>query len=73
MGELQGAIAAGSVASDASFPELGAVCTGAAPGRTDPDQITVADLTGTGVQDTAIATHALARAENAGLGISFES
>lgn len=73
MGELQGAIAAGLVAPDASFPELGAVITGTAPGRTSPHQITVADLTGTGVQDTAIATHALARARNAGLGTTFES
>jgi len=73
MGELQGAIAAGLVAPDASFPELGAVLTGTAPGRTDPHQINVADLTGTGVQDTAIATHALACATRAGLGITFES
>lgn len=73
MGELQGAIATGLVAADATFPELGAVITGTAPGRTSPHQITVADLTGTGVQDTAIATHALACATRAGLGITFES
>jgi ornithine cyclodeaminase len=73
MGELQGAIATGTVATGTSFPELGAVLTGTAPGRTRPDQITVADLTGTGVQDTAIATHALARAASAGLGAIFES
>ncbi len=73
MGELRGAIAAGLVAPDAAFPELGAVVTGTAPGRTDPGQITVADLTGTGVQDTAIATHADACAARAGLGATFES
>jgi len=35
--------------------ELGAVITGAAPGRSKNDAITVCDLTGVGVQDTAIA------------------
>jgi len=34
-------------------------------GRQGPEEITVCDLTGTGVQDTAIARHALARAEEA--------
>lgn len=41
-------------------PELGQIIAGQRPGRTHPDQITICDLTGTGVQDTAIATHALA-------------
>lgn len=39
--------------------ELGAVVTGRAASRSHPAQITVCDLTGTGVQDTAIARHAL--------------
>ncbi len=42
-------------------------------GRTRDDQITVADLTGTGVQDTAIATLAHRRAEAAGAVTSLES
>lgn len=58
LGELRAALAAGT-APDAP-PELGQIVIGAHPGRTAPDQITIADLTGTGVQDTAIATHALA-------------
>ncbi|SDD61109.1 cyclodeaminase [Rhodospira trueperi] len=73
LGELHHAIAAGVVAADASFPELGAVVTGAAPGRASPDRITVADLTGTGVQDTAIATLALSRVTRAGAGSAFET
>ncbi|MDQ7776892.1 MAG: cyclodeaminase [Paracoccus aminovorans] len=48
------------------FPELGPVLAGLAPGRTDPAQITLADLTGTGIQDTAIAALALSRAGTAG-------
>ncbi|MQX35124.1 ectoine utilization protein EutC [Roseospira navarrensis] len=73
LGELHHAIAAGLVAEDARFPELGQVVRGDAPGRSDPDRITIADLTGTGVQDTAIATLALARAVEAGAGSAFES
>lgn len=57
IGELQGMLA------DAPAPvALGAVLAGRAPGRRHPEQITVCDLTGTGVQDTVIARWALARA-----------
>ncbi len=59
IGELRAALAAG-LAPDEAPPELGQIVIGTHPGRTAPDQITIADLTGTGVQDTAIATHALA-------------
>lgn len=48
--------------------ELGAVVSGRAPGRTDPRQITVADLTGVGVQDVAAASLVLERAREHGLG-----
>ncbi|MFN3274921.1 MAG: cyclodeaminase [Paracoccus sp. (in: a-proteobacteria)] len=58
MGELRAALAAGQ--PDIDHPELGQIIAGQRPGRTHPDQITICDLTGTGVQDTAIATHALA-------------
>jgi ornithine cyclodeaminase len=40
--------------------ELGAVCAGRAPGRTDPGELTIADLTGVGVQDVAAAAAVLA-------------
>ncbi|WBU58824.1 cyclodeaminase [Paracoccus albus] len=59
LGELQAALNAGIIADTTEIPELGQIITGQHPGRTSPDQITIADLTGTGVQDTAIATHAL--------------
>ncbi len=68
MGELQHAIAAGLIAEDADVVELGSITSGKHPGRTRPDQITVCDLTGTGVQDTAIAALAYARAKEMGLG-----
>lgn len=70
MGELRAAIDADVIAVDAEFAELGAVLAGEAPGRTDADQITIADLTGTGMQDTAIADFALSRAEARGVEIT---
>lgn len=60
MGELRAALETGVLTDVDDIPELGNIITGRHPGRTDPEQITIADLTGTGVQDTAIATHALA-------------
>jgi ornithine cyclodeaminase len=71
LGELHHAIAAGQIAADAAFAELGQVIAGLAPGRTDPKQITCADLTGTGIQDTAIAALAVTRARTAGAGTTI--
>ena len=68
VGELRSAIAAGTVRADHVADELGAVCSGVASGRRSDDEITVCDLTGTGVQDTAIAVHAVAVARARGLG-----
>jgi ornithine cyclodeaminase len=72
LGELHHAIAAGLAAADAPYPELGQVIAGA-PGRSSPSQITICDLTGTGVQDTAIATLAQKRATAHGAGVAFAS
>ncbi|MBK4217149.1 cyclodeaminase [Paracoccus caeni] len=57
--------------ADRDFPELGQIIAGQAPGRSSAQQITLADLTGTGIQDTAIAALALSRAAKAGAGQSF--
>ncbi len=54
--------------ADRDFPELGQIIAGTTPGRSDDSQITLADLTGTGIQDTAIAALALARAQAAKAG-----
>lgn len=67
LGELRSAIAAG-LWRDGTPPELGAIVAGTAPGRTRDDQVTFCDLTGTGAQDTAIATFAAGRARHAGAG-----
>ena len=73
LGELHHAIDTGLIAADADVTELGQVIAGLKPGRRSPDQITIADLTGTGVQDTAIATLARDRARAANAGTIFES
>jgi len=73
LGELHHAAAAGAVPADREFPEIGQVITGAAAGRRSADDLTLCDLTGTGVQDTAIATLAVARARAAGAGARFET
>lgn len=57
-GELASARAKGLMTG--LLPELGEVVTGAAAGRTSGDQVTICDLTGTGAQDTAIASHVAA-------------
>ncbi|RCS23006.1 ectoine utilization protein EutC [Phyllobacterium salinisoli] len=73
LGELHHAIAAGLIAPEAHFAELGDIISGRAAGRPSPQAITLADLTGTGVQDTAIASLACDRAKRAGIGTIFES
>ncbi|MEM9321124.1 MAG: cyclodeaminase [Pseudomonadota bacterium] len=55
-GELRAAMAEG-LWQGAPPPELGAIIVGKATGRTRETDVTICDLTGTGVQDTAIACH----------------
>ncbi|WP_018236208.1 ectoine utilization protein EutC [Ensifer sp. BR816] len=71
LGELHHAINAGAVASDAVFPELGQIIAGIEHGRTNDTQITICDLTGTGIQDTAIATLAFERSRASEVGTLF--
>lgn len=73
LGELNHAIRAGLIAADADFAELGQIVAGNRPGRKAPGEITIADLTGTGIQDTAIATLAFERAKTTGAGSIFDS
>lgn len=60
-GELRHALNAGLFRADRVHAELGEIVAGVKPGRTRPEQITIADLTGVGFQDTAIASRALAQ------------
>ena len=47
---------------------LGELAAGDRPGRTGPSDVTVADLTGVGIQDTAVADLSVTRAEQSGIG-----
>lgn len=59
-GELKHALDAGLLTRNDVHAELGAIAAGRKPGRTTDREITIADLTGVGFQDTAIASAALA-------------
>ncbi len=54
-------------------PELGEVIAGTKPGRKSDKDVTICDLTGTGAQDTAIATYAFAAARKAGSGTIIQA
>ncbi|WFP78515.1 cyclodeaminase [Mesorhizobium sp. WSM4906] len=73
LGELHHAIEAGVMAADAEVTELGQIIAEKKHGRRSDGDITIADLTGTGVQDTAIATLARDRARAAKAGTILES
>ena len=55
VGELQHGLAAGVLSEDTPVVELGELTSAGTAGRSSERQVTVCDLTGTGVQDTAIA------------------
>ncbi len=73
LGELRPAIAEGLISADMKFPELGSIITKEKVGRKSKNDVTIADLTGTGIQDTAIATFAREKAELSNIGADFES
>lgn len=72
LGELHHAVEEGILTSHEQVQELGQLTSGRHPGRTSAEQLTVCDLTGTGVQDTAIAQYALARLLERGYGTRTE-
>ncbi len=55
LGEIHHAIEAGVLGPEDVYAELGEIAAGLKPGRTSEREITVADLTGVGVQDAAVA------------------
>jgi ornithine cyclodeaminase len=72
-GELHHALEDGLMAIGDVYAELGEVAAGLKPGRTSDDEITVADLTGLGIQDTAVASRVMQRAIAEGVGRQLES
>jgi ectoine utilization protein EutC len=71
LGELHHALQAGMISQEADIIELGELTAGRKTGRKTDDEITVCDLTGVGVQDTAIAVLTLQKALAQGLGTSL--
>ena len=60
------------VSSKNNFTELGSLISGKSNGRQSKSEITVCDLTGTGVQDTAIARYAFEKAINNEFGLKLK-
>jgi len=73
LGELHHGIEAGVISHDSPLTELGEIIAGNKSGRESDEQITVCDLTGVGVQDTAIALLALKKAAEGELGLNIET
>ncbi len=67
-GELHHAIETGVLGAGSVYGELTALASGRLPGRAGEDELTVADLTGLGVQDAAVAALAARLAEERGAG-----
>jgi ornithine cyclodeaminase len=72
LGELHHALEGGLISEDDEIIELGDLTSGRIQGRSEPDDITVCDLTGVGIQDTAIARLAFEKGIEAGLGRVIE-
>ena len=70
MGDLHHAIAAGAMTAADVHAELGVLVTGDKPGRREPEEITIFDSTGTGIQDVAAASRAYELARERGVGLA---
>jgi ornithine cyclodeaminase len=72
LGEIHHAVERGLVRRERIHAELGEIAAGMKAGRTRDDEITVADLTGVGIQDAAVSNLALAEARRRGVGSVLE-
>jgi ectoine utilization protein EutC len=73
LGELHHALIQGVLTEESAISELGELTSMKVQGRANDEQITVCDLTGTGVQDTAIALFAYKEMKKRNLGIRIEN
>jgi ornithine cyclodeaminase len=71
LGELHHGLEEGVISSETEVIELGELTSGRRPGRTSDGQVTLCDLTGVGVQDTAIALFAYRKARESGFGLQI--
>lgn len=67
-GEIHHAVDAGVLRKESVYAELGEMAAGMKRGRASREEITVADLTGVGVQDAAVANRVFDEAVRRGLG-----
>lgn len=72
LGELHHALETGVLTEDTPIIELGDLTAKKVPGREHEDEITVCDLTGAGVQDTAIALFAYEEMTKRNLGLTIK-
>lgn len=68
LGEIHHGIESGALTRADVYAELGEIAAGMKPGRESDGEITIADLTGVGVQDAAVANRVVAEAARRGLG-----
>ncbi len=73
LGELHHVIEKGLVSASQEFPEIGQIIAQQKTARQNEDEITFCDLTGTGIQDTAIATLAYQLCLQNQIGTNFET
>jgi ornithine cyclodeaminase len=71
-GDTHHAIEAGQLTRDGIHAELGEIAAGTRPGRESDAELTIADLTGLGVQDAAMANLVAARLADSGAGQAIE-
>ena len=71
-GETRNAVVAGTVTESDIYAEIGEVLLGNKPGRETPDEITIFDTTGMGVQDNVTAVKVYETALSRGYGQKFE-
>ena len=72
LGELHHALKANLISPETTFNDLGNIILNPDLGRKNKDDVTICDLTGTGVQDTAIARHTFNLAMQNNLGIKLD-
>ena len=73
LGEIHHAVAEGVIRAEDVYAELGEIAAGLKQGRTSDAEVTVADLTGVGVQDAAVAEAVTSAAIRAGIGDTLET
>jgi ornithine cyclodeaminase len=72
LGELHHGLTEGTISEDDDILELGELAAGLKVGRKSEEDITICDLVGIGVQDSAISIYTVRKALEKGLGLSIE-